>query len=82
MKRLENLLGYEVAGDPMSGLRWTRKTTRKLAWWLTTQGRPVSANTVAQLLRKMDFALRTNRKRIESDARKSKPRTVIGNSST
>ena len=22
---------YEVAGDPVSGLRWTRKTTKKIA---------------------------------------------------
>lgn len=70
MKQLEDLLGYEVAGDPMTGLRWTRKSTRKLADWLTTQGQPVCANTVAQLLYNMKFALRTNRKRIESGGRK------------
>jgi len=54
----------------MTGLRWTRKTTRRLAEWLTADGQPVSATTVAKLLRKMKFALRTNRKRIECGGRK------------
>ena len=26
---IEELMKYEVAGDPVSGLRWTRKTTKK-----------------------------------------------------
>jgi hypothetical protein len=70
MSRLEELLEYEIAGDPMTGLRWTRKTTQKLANWLSANGQQVSANTVARLLRKMNFALRTNRKCIESGGRK------------
>jgi len=54
----------------MTGLRWTRKTTQKLANWLTANGQRISANTVARLLRNMNFALRTNRKRIESGGKK------------
>ncbi|MHB8348132.1 MAG: ISAzo13 family transposase [Acidiferrobacterales bacterium] len=56
----------EVAGDPMSGLRWTRKTTEKIAEQLTCLGIEVSPNTVARLLSEMGFSLKTNRKNIES----------------
>lgn len=56
----------EVAGDPIDGTRWTRKTTRSIAEELLTLGIQVSANTVGRLLRQMQFSLRTNRKNIES----------------
>ena len=56
----------DIAGDPISGLRWTRKTTRNIAEQLQRLDIQVSANTVARLLAKMKFSLRTNRKRIES----------------
>ena len=42
---------YEVAGDPVSGLRWTRKTTKKIAAELSALGIRVSRKTVAKLLR-------------------------------
>jgi arginine repressor len=50
----------------MSGLRWTRKTTEKIAEQLLSLGIEVSANTVARLLNQMGFSLKTNRKNIES----------------
>ncbi|MHB8565355.1 MAG: ISAzo13-like element transposase-related protein, partial [Acidiferrobacteraceae bacterium] len=50
----------------MSGLRWTRKTTEKIAEQLIGLGIEVSPNTVARLLHKMGFSLKTNRKNIES----------------
>jgi hypothetical protein len=50
----------------MSGLRWTRKTTEKIAEQLLRLGIEVSANTVARLLSQMGFSLKTNRKNIES----------------
>jgi hypothetical protein len=45
-------------------LRWTHKTTRKLAKQLNRLGFPVSHTTVARLLRLDDDSLRTNRKRL------------------
>lgn len=63
----------------MTGLRWTRKTTDKLANWLTKNGRCVSANTVGRLLREMNFGLRSNYKRIEPGGRKKvKPKDRDG----
>ena len=50
----------------MSGLRWTRKTTEKIAEQLVGLGIEVSPNTVARLLNQMGFSLKTNRKNIES----------------
>ncbi len=52
-------------GDPMSPLRWTTKSTRKLAGELTRQGHRVSADTVGDVLREEGFSLQGNAKTIE-----------------
>lgn len=57
---------YETAGDPMTGLKWTRKTTEKIAGVLEGFGIGVSANTVGRLLKQMDFNLRVNHKKLSS----------------
>ena len=53
-----------TAGDPMCDLRWTHKSTRKLAAALRARGIQVSANTVGRLLKARGYSLRTNRKRL------------------
>jgi len=53
---------YETAGDPMTGLKWTHKTTAKIAEELQGAGIEVSPCTVARLLKKMGFSLRLNHK--------------------
>jgi len=58
------------------GLKWTRKTTEKIAAVLQEVGIPVSANTVARLLYQMDFSQRVNRKQIATNS-KSLPRSAI-----
>jgi len=55
---------HETAGDPMSGLKWTRRTTAKIAEELRTLGLEISARTVAGLLDKMGFSLRVNHKKL------------------
>lgn len=62
---------YETAGDPMSGLKWTQKTTRKIARELAGLGIHVSHKTVAKLLHQMDFSLRGNRKMIATNTNHS-----------
>ena len=52
-------------GDPMPPLRWTTKSTRKLAEELTRQGHRISADTVADMLREEGFSLQGNAKAIE-----------------
>jgi len=59
---LEALIEPTTRGDPESPLRWTCKSTRRLAEELTQQRHPVTANTVAALLREADYSLQANRK--------------------
>lgn len=70
---------YETAGDPMSGLKWTKKTTRKIAEELATLGIQVSHQTVLKLLRQMDFSLRGNNKAVAVGADGSKQAKVERN---
>lgn len=55
---------HETAGDPMCGLKWTRKTTEKIASELQTAGIGVSPNTVGRLLKRMGYSLRVNHKQL------------------
>lgn len=55
---LEALVDPLTRGDLQSPLRWTTKGTRALAAALTAQHHPISHETVAQLLRDMDYSLR------------------------
>lgn len=60
----------------MSGLKWTRRATRNIARHLHRLGIPVSALTVARLLKKMKFSLHRNRKMLESGLKNPPPRRV------
>ena len=68
IQRIKALLKYETAGDPMTGLKWTRKTLRGIAEELCGLGIRVSGNTVGRLLRDMDYSLRVNRKEIAASS--------------
>src|SRR6202049_3797207 len=57
---------HDTAGDPMSGLKWTRRTTAKIAAELCSVGIEVSDRTVAKLLKQMGFSLRGNHKQISN----------------
>ncbi len=59
---LEALIEPTTRGDPESPLRWTCKSTRRLAEELTRQRHPVGTNTVAALLRRAGYSLQANRK--------------------
>lgn len=64
IQRIEELLADDVAGDPMTSLKWTRRTTEKIARELRALGIQICANTVARLLGEMDFSLRVNHKKL------------------
>ena len=55
---------HDTAGDPITGLKWTRRTTAKVAAELQSAGIGVSDRTVARLLKKMGFSLRVNHKKL------------------
>jgi hypothetical protein len=59
---LEALVEPQTRGDPMSPLRWTLKSTSRLAAELTDRNHPVSARKVAALLKDADYSLQGNRK--------------------
>ena len=59
---LRRILQESTAGDPMSLLRWTRKSTRTLAQELNRLGHSIQADTVRRLLEDMDYSLQLNRK--------------------
>ena len=59
---IEALISPYTRGDPESPLRWTCKSTRKLAAALTDKGHSVSHSTVAMLLDAMGYSLQANRK--------------------
>jgi hypothetical protein len=59
---LERLVEPDSRGDPMSPLRWTCKSTRRLAEELTMQGYSVGPTTVRHLLKEAGYSLQANRK--------------------
>jgi DDE family transposase len=62
---LRELVDPETRGDPMSPLCWTTKSTAHLAGALTEGGHPISARTVAGLLKDDGYSLRGNVKTVE-----------------
>jgi hypothetical protein len=64
---LEGLVEPLTRGDPESPLRWTCKSTRRLAAELSGQGRPVGYRTVAGLLQEAGYSLQANRKTREGN---------------
>jgi transposase len=65
LNELENLTEPATRGDPESPLRWTTKSTRKLAEQLTETGHPISHTAVAKLLRSLGYSLQGTRKKME-----------------
>ena len=65
---LDTLIEPTVRGDPMSGIRWTCKSTRKIAQELDQKGHKVSHMTVADELRNQKFSLQGNRKTDEGSS--------------
>jgi len=64
---IEFLLEYDTAGDPITGLKWSRRTTEKIALALGDFGIIVSPNTVTRLLHQMGYSLRVNHKQLSTD---------------
>lgn len=67
-RALEKLMEENTAGDPMSLLRWTNKSTTRIAEELTRQGHPASDDTVRRRLLQMDYSLQANVKTKEGSS--------------
>jgi hypothetical protein len=62
------LLENDTGGDPMTGLKWTRRTTDKVAVLLSKLRIFVSSSTVGRLLHQMGYSLRVNHKMLATDS--------------
>ncbi|MEA1973468.1 MAG: ISAzo13 family transposase [Candidatus Cloacimonadota bacterium] len=71
--RIEELLKYETAGDPITGLKWTRKTTEKISQELCISGIYVSSVTVGKIIKNLGFSLKLNVKKLSSGGKKKTP---------
>ena len=74
---LERLVEPESRGDPMSPLRWTCKSTRRLAKELTVQGYSVGPTTVRYLLRNAGYSLQANRKTRDGESHPDRDLSLI-----
>ena len=61
-KLITEIVEETTAGDPMSLLRWTSKSTRTIAEELARRGHPMAASTVGQYLHDLDYSLQANAK--------------------
>lgn len=64
LKVLTELLQDATAGDPITGLKWTHRSLRKIQKKLRRRGIKLTPPTIARLLHQLHFSLRTNRKRL------------------
>lgn len=62
LAELDQLLDPVTRGDPMSPLRWTCKSTTKLAAELVNKGHKVSQSTIWRLLDELGYSMQSNLK--------------------
>ena len=65
LEDLDRLVHPDTRGDPTSLLRWTSKSTSKLAEELVRQGYKVSADSVGRLLKRLGYSLQAPSKQKE-----------------
>jgi transposase len=65
LSSLNSLIEPTAKGDPMSPLRWTTKSTRRICEVLIEQGFDISSRQVCRLMHELDYQLAANRKSIE-----------------
>lgn len=70
IEKIEALMKYETAGDPISGLLWTRKTREKISDELAKIDIRVGATTVGNILKKLNYSLKCNSKKVSNGGRK------------
>lgn len=59
---IEDIIDPDTRGDPESPLRWTCKSVRNISDFLIGKGYSVSRQSVARILREMEYSLQGNRK--------------------
>jgi len=62
---LQNLVESSTRGDPENPLKWTSKSTQKLADELNIKGHKIGPRTVSKILKDIGYSLQANKKVIE-----------------
>jgi len=65
LSTLDAIVEPTAKGDPMSPLRWTTKSTRRLSEMLNEESFQVSPRQVCRLLHELEYQLAANRKSLE-----------------
>ena len=65
---LEKIMDENTSGDPMSLLKWTNKSTYKIADELKKLKHKIDPDTVGRLLKENDYSLQANKKNIEGSS--------------
>jgi len=65
-KEIENILEDNTAGDPMSKLKWTNKSTYTIADELKNKNQNASEVTVGRIIKQLGYSLQANVKSKES----------------
>jgi Rhodopirellula transposase DDE domain len=73
---LEEVLQDDTAGDPIRGVKWTRKTPAKLSRPLRRQGLRGGRTPIRRVLRKCGYTLRANRERLSRRQNPNRDRQV------
>ena len=71
---LEKVMDESTAGDPMSPLKWSSKSTYQIRQYLASQGHPISEDTIQRRLRRMDYSLQAHRKEKEGQSHADRDR--------
>ena len=60
LRRLEQVMEESTAGDPMSPLKWSSKSSYQIQQYLASLGHRISEDTVQRRLHKMGYSLQAN----------------------
>jgi len=64
---LKKLLEHETAGDPITGVKWARVTPDRIAALLRKRLKiEILGDTVATILKDLDYSLKANRKMVSA----------------
>ena len=70
IEEIKKLMEYETAGDPMSGILWTKKTREKISKELAKIGIKIGPTSVGRILKQLNYSLKCNSKKISNGGRK------------
>ena len=65
-KEIESILEENTAGDPMSKLKWTNKSTYTITKEIVSSGIKISEDTTGRIIKQLGFSLQANIKSKES----------------